>query len=101
VFVALRRLNLDRLSQHGRRTRRDGEIPPLRIGLGLAPNDLANWSDGIHDCPDILAWRLATGTDLGFVAGLFKVRQTFEPAVAAIAALRRTAGPLRVESEPF
>jgi DNA-binding FadR family transcriptional regulator len=38
---------------------------------------------------DILAWRLATGADRDFVASLFEIRQAFEPAAAAVAALRR------------
>ena len=39
---------------------------------------------------DILAWRLAKGADPRFVSGLFEIRQAFEPAAAASAALRRT-----------
>jgi len=38
---------------------------------------------------EILAWRLATGADLEFVSGLFEIRQSFEPAAAAVAARRR------------
>jgi DNA-binding FadR family transcriptional regulator len=39
---------------------------------------------------DVLAWRLAKGADLDFVASLFEVRQAFEPVAAALAARRRS-----------
>lgn len=39
---------------------------------------------------DILNWRLEVGIDQAFLAKLFEMRQTFEPAAAAVAAMRRT-----------
>ncbi|HUN52683.1 MAG TPA: FadR/GntR family transcriptional regulator [Candidatus Sulfotelmatobacter sp.] len=43
---------------------------------------------------DVLAWRLAEGADLDFVASLFEVRQAFEPVAAALAAKRRSEADL-------
>jgi DNA-binding FadR family transcriptional regulator len=43
---------------------------------------------------DVLAWRLAKGSDPDFVASLFEVRQAFEPVAAALAAKRRSAADL-------
>ncbi|MFI5013888.1 MAG: FadR/GntR family transcriptional regulator [Hyphomicrobiales bacterium] len=55
--------------------------------VGTWVRDEASWN--MFDS-DILAWRLATGVGRDFVASLFEMRQTFEPAAAAVAALRRS-----------
>ncbi|SDR53093.1 transcriptional regulator, GntR family [Rhizobiales bacterium GAS113] len=55
--------------------------------IGTWVQDESHWN--MFDA-DILAWRLAKGADHGFVANLFEIRQAFEPAAAAIAALRRS-----------
>ena len=56
--------------------------------VGTWVRDEADWN--MFD-PDILAWRLEVGIDRPFLAKLFEIRQTLEPAAAAIAAWRRTA----------
>jgi DNA-binding FadR family transcriptional regulator len=43
---------------------------------------------------EVLAWQLATGSDPGFVASLFEVRQAFEPVAAALAAKRSSQADL-------
>ncbi|TPW28668.1 FadR/GntR family transcriptional regulator [Pararhizobium mangrovi] len=39
---------------------------------------------------DLLAWQLEIGVDDLFIAGLFEMRQSIEPAAAALAAMRRS-----------
>ena len=58
-----------------------------RTKVGTWVRDEADWN--MFD-PDILAWRLEVGIDKAFLAKLFEIRQTLEPAAAAIAAGRRT-----------
>lgn len=55
--------------------------------VGTWVRDATDWN--MFD-PDILAWRLEVGIDHAFLGKLFEVRQTLEPAAAAIAATRRT-----------
>jgi DNA-binding FadR family transcriptional regulator len=57
-----------------------------RTRIGTWVEDERSWN--MFDA-DILAWRLAAGANRDFVARLFEIRQTFEPAAAAVAALRR------------
>ncbi len=55
--------------------------------VGTWVRDATDWN--MFD-PDILAWRLEVGIDHAFLGKLFEIRQTLEPAAAAIAATRRT-----------
>lgn len=58
-----------------------------RTRVGTWVRDETDWN--MFD-PDILAWRLEVGIDHAFLGKLFEIRQTLEPAAAAIAATRRS-----------
>jgi DNA-binding FadR family transcriptional regulator len=62
-----------------------------KVKVGTRVLDESRWQ--MFD-PDILAWRLETGLDSHFIASLFEIRQTIEPAAAALAAVRRTEADL-------
>ncbi len=65
-----------------------------KVGTLVRPRSEWNMLD-----PEVLAWHLRAAPTDAFVTGLFEVRQTIEPAAAALAAERRSAAALaRIEA---
>jgi DNA-binding FadR family transcriptional regulator len=60
-----------------------------RVGTSVLPESSWNMFD-----PDLMAWRLEAGVDVGFMRYLFEIRFAIEPAAAGLAALRRDEGDL-------
>jgi len=55
-----------------------------RVGTRVLPASQWNMFD-----PDVMAWRLEAGVDIGFMRSLFEIRFAIEPAAASLAADRR------------
>jgi DNA-binding FadR family transcriptional regulator len=62
-----------------------------RVGTTVLPASHWNMFD-----PDLMAWRLEAGVDVGFMRNLFEIRFAIEPAAAALAAQRRSEADLAI-----
>lgn len=62
-----------------------------RVGTSVLPASHWNMFD-----PDLMAWRLEAGVDIGFMRHLFEIRFAIEPAAAALAAMRRNESDLTI-----
>jgi DNA-binding FadR family transcriptional regulator len=62
-----------------------------RVGTSVLPASHWNMFD-----PDLMAWRLEAGVDIGFMRHLFEIRLAIEPAAAGLAALRRNESDLTI-----
>jgi DNA-binding FadR family transcriptional regulator len=60
-----------------------------RVGTRVLPASQWNMFD-----PDVMAWRLEAGVDIGFMRSLFEIRFAIEPAAAGLAADRRSEADL-------
>jgi DNA-binding FadR family transcriptional regulator len=65
-----------------------------RIGTRVLPANQWNMFD-----PDVMAWRLEAGVDIGFMRSLFEIRFAIEPAAAGLAASRRGEADLALLSD--
>lgn len=60
-------------------------VPKARVGTRVLPQSEWHMFD-----PDIIAWRMQAGMDIGFMRHLFEIRLAIEPAAAALASSRRS-----------
>ena len=60
-------------------------LPKTRVGTRVLPQSHWHMFD-----PDLIAWRLQSGVDIGFMRHLFEIRFAIEPAACALACQRRS-----------
>ena len=64
-------------------------VPKARVGTRVLPQSEWHMFD-----PDIIAWRMLAGMDVGFMRHLFEIRLAIEPAAAVLACHRRSEAEL-------
>ena len=64
-------------------------VPKARVGTRVLPQTEWHMFD-----PDIIAWRMLAGMDVGFTRHLFEIRLAIEPAAAVLACHRRSEAEL-------